>query len=53
MSEMSTPQCWISEKDGILSFHAMPDSELHEFKTHDEMMQFVIVSLAGKGYRVQ
>ena len=53
MSEMSTPQCWISEKNGILSFHAMPDSKMYEFKSRDEMMQFVIVSLAGKGYRVQ
>lgn len=53
MSDMSIQQCWISEKEGILSFHAMPNYERHEFKTRDEMMQFVIVSLAGKGYRVQ
>ena len=53
MSEMTTQQCWISEREGILSFHAMPDSERHEFKTRDELMQFVILALAGKGYRVQ
>ena len=53
MSEMTTPQCWISEKDGILSFHAMPNYEMYEFKSRDEMMQFVIGSLAGNGYRVQ
>lgn len=53
MSDMSTQQCWISEKEGILSFHAMPDSEWHEFKSRGEMMQFVIVSLAGEEYRVR
>ena len=53
MSDMSIQQCWISEKEGVLSFRAMPNSERHEFKSRDEMMQFVIISLAGKGYRVQ
>lgn len=53
MSDMSTQQCWISEKEGILSFHTMPDSQRYEFKSRDEMMQFVIIALAGKGYRVQ
>ena len=53
MIDMSIQQCWISEDEGILSFHAMPDFERHEFKSRDEMMQFMIIALAGKGYRVQ
>lgn len=53
MSEIATQQCWISESEGILSFHAVPDSERHGFRSRDETMQFVIIALAGKGYRVQ
>ena len=53
MAEENDRTCWVNEVDKIISFHAIPDYERHQFDTRDLLFHFVMVTKGGQGYRVQ
>lgn len=52
MNEMKY-QCWMNDVEKILSFRMVQDFELHEFDSHEALLQFVFDAVDKQHCRVQ
>lgn len=51
--ENTNNECWVSEQEKIISFSSVPGYQHMEFERHEEMIDHILVTLNGEGYRVQ
>lgn len=51
--ENNDRKCWVSETEKIISFHAVPDYTPYEFNSRELLLNFVMVTKGGQGYRIQ
>ena len=53
IKERKDKECWINEKEKIISFTPVADYVYHHFDSHEELMTFILETLNRGSYRVQ
>lgn len=53
MKTMEVFQCWVDDKDQIISFHPMAEAQHEEFQTQADLMRYIFDVIDQQHYRVQ